>query len=66
MGQEICLINRQVSHNLLLWGVVRWETDKTAGDIQARLFMARTLDEIVKKCLAEGEAEMVNGKTKAR
>ena len=30
--------------------VVRGETDKTAGDIQARSFMARTLDEIGKKC----------------
>ena len=26
------------------------ETDKTAGNIQARLFMARTLHEIGKKC----------------
>ena len=30
--------------------VVRWETDKTASDIQARSSMARTLDEIGKKC----------------
>ena len=30
--------------------VVRRETDKTAVNIQARLFMARTLDEIGKKC----------------
>ena len=37
----------------------RRETDKTAGNIQARLFMARTVDEIGKKCSAEGEAEMV-------
>ena len=36
------------------------ETDKTASDIQARSFMARTLDEIGKKCQAEGEAEMGN------
>ena len=39
--------------------VVRGETDKTAADIQARSVMARTLDEIGKKCPAEGEAEMV-------
>ena len=39
---------------------VRGETDKTAGNIQARSFMARTLDEIGKKCLAEEEAKMVN------
>ena len=30
--------------------VIRWETDKTASDIQARIFVARTLDEIGKKC----------------
>ena len=30
--------------------VVRGETDKTASDIQARSYMARTLEEIVKKC----------------
>ena len=46
--------------------VVREETDKTASDIQARLFVARTLDEIGKKCWAEGEAEMGDWKTKAR
>ena len=36
--------------------MVRVETDKEAANIQARLFMARTLDEIGKKCQAEGEA----------
>ena len=36
--------------------VVRVETDKAASDIQARSFMARTLERIGKKCLAEGEA----------
>ena len=46
-------IGRETSRRIY---VVRWETDKTAGDIQARSFMARTLDEIGKKCLAEGEA----------
>ena len=30
--------------------VVRVETDKTASDIQARSFMARTLERISKKC----------------
>ena len=40
--------------------MVREETDKTASNIQARSFMARTLDEIGKKCQAEGEAEMGN------
>ena len=39
--------------------VVQGETDKTASDIQARSFMARTLDEIVKKCPDEGQAQMV-------
>ena len=33
------------------WIYVVWEeTDKTASDIQARSFMARTLNEIGKKC----------------
>ena len=39
--------------------VVQGETDKTAGNIQARSFMARALDEIGKKYQAEGEAQMV-------
>ena len=38
--------------------MVREETDKTASDIQARSFVARTLDEIGKKCTAAGEAKM--------
>ena len=38
-----------------MWG----ETDKTAGNIQARSFMARALDEIGKARQAEGEAEVV-------
>ena len=33
---------------------VRGETDEKAADIQATLFLARTLDEIGKKCPAEG------------
>ena len=39
--------------------MVREETDKTASDIQARSFKARTLNEIGKKCQAEGEAKVV-------
>ena len=39
--------------------VVRGETDKKVAIIQARLFMARTLDEIGKKCQAEEEAKVV-------
>ena len=35
------------------------ETDKTANDIQARSFMAGTLERYVKECQAEGEAKMV-------
>ena len=53
MDQEICQILGQVSLSLLYWKrnlqtdfVVQGETDKTASDIQARLFMARTLYEI--------------------
>ena len=46
--------------------VVRGEIDKKAADIQARSFMARTLDEIRKKCPAEGEAKVVTWKIKAR
>ena len=35
------------------------ETDKTAADIQARLFMTRTMGENGKECQAEGEAKVV-------
>ena len=63
LGQEICLIlgqvysiSRETSRRI---HVVRVETDKTAGDIQARSFTARALDKIGKKCSAEGEATMV-------
>ena len=56
-------IGRETSKRMF---VVRGETDKTAGNIQARLFMARTLDEIGKKCWAEGEANMVTWKTSTR
>ena len=39
--------------------MVLGETDKKAANIQARSFMARTLDEIGKKCPDEGEAKVV-------
>ena len=42
--------------------MVRGETDEKAANIQARSYMARALDEIGKKCQAEGEAEMVKWK----
>ena len=66
MGQEICLIIGQV-HSVYSMrreasrrkNVVRGETDEKAANIQARLCMTRTLDEIVKKCQAEGEAKVV-------
>ena len=51
MDQEICLILGGVSLNLLYWKE-NLQTDfcgpggdKTASDIQARSFMARTMDE---------------------
>ena len=34
----------------------REETDKTASDIQARSYMARTLERNGKECRAEGKA----------
>ena len=56
MDQEICLIHGQVSLSLLYWQrnlqtdfVVQVETDQTAGNIQARPFMARALDKIWEK-----------------
>ena len=56
MGQETCRILGQ-GHSVYFTGretsrricVVRVETDKTAGNIQARSFMARALDKIGKK-----------------
>ena len=44
--------------------VVREKTDKTTGNIQTRLFLTRTLNEIGKKCLVKGEAKMVKWKSK--
>ena len=43
--------------------VVREETDEKAVNIQARSFMARTLDQNGKKCPAEGKAKVVTWKT---
>ena len=40
--------------------VVREEINEKTADIQARSFMARTLEENGKECQAEGEAKMVN------
>ena len=39
--------------------MVRGETDDNAANIQARLFMARTMGENGKECQAEGEAKVV-------
>ena len=58
MDQEISLFLGQVSLSFYSIGretskrmfVVWVKTDKKAANIQARLFMARTLDEIGKKC----------------
>ena len=73
MDQEICLILGRVSLSLLYWKrnlqtdfCGPGETDKTASDIQARSFMARNLENNGKECQAEGEAKVVNSKTKAR
>ena len=49
-------IGRETSRRI---HVVRVETDKKAANIQARLSMASTLDEIGKKRPAEGEAKVV-------
>ena len=44
--------------------MVRGETDKTASDIQARSFMARTLDEIGKKCQLKERQKLSDEKPK--
>ena len=56
-------VRRETSKRIF---VVRWETDKKAANIQARLCMARTLDEIGKKCQSEGETKVVAWKAKTR
>ena len=73
MDQEVCLILGQVSLNLLYWMrnlqtiyVVRVEIYEKAANIQARLFVARTLGENGKERQAEGEAKMVRWITETR
>ena len=60
---SVISIGRETSKRIY---VVRRETEKTAGNIQARSCMARALDKIGKKCWAEREADMVKWKTKTR
>ena len=67
MRQETCLIIGQVSLNLFFLEektskriyVVRGEINEKTADIQARSFMARTLENNGKECQAEGEAKVV-------
>ena len=67
MGQEACLIHGQVSLNLLYWKKnlqtdmcgPGGEINERTADIQARSFMARTLEINGKECQAEGEAKVV-------
>ena len=49
-------IERETSRRMY---VVRVETDEKTSDIQARSFVARTLEDNGKKCQAEGEAKVV-------
>ena len=58
--------SRQVSLNLFHWkrnlqteNMVRGEIQEKTAYIQARSFMARTLEENEKECQAEGEAKVV-------
>ena len=44
--------------------MVRGETDKTAGNIQARSFMARTLDKVGKNAKLKEKHKWVNEKPK--
>ena len=53
---QFTLLGRETSRRIYLVGR---ETDKKAANIQARLFVATTLDENGKKCSAEGEAKKV-------
>ena len=48
-----CTLLQEKPPDGYMWSGV--ETDKTAVNIQARSFMARTLEKIGKKCKAEGE-----------
>ena len=56
-------IGRETSRRIY---VVQEEIDKKAANIQARSFMAKALDKVGKKWLAEGEAYMVKWKTETR
>ena len=49
-------IGRETSKRI---NVVRRETDKTESDIQARSFMAKTVEQNGKECQAGGEAKVV-------
>ena len=69
MDQEICLVHGQVSLNLFYWkkkskrkNVVRWEINEKTGYIQARSFLARTLEYNGKECQAEREAKEATSK----
>ena len=69
MGQEICLIHGQVSHNLLYWKkpswriyVVRVEINKTTAYIQARSFSARTLGKMGKNATLKEKQKWSNEK----
>ena len=67
MDHETCQILGQVSRDLLYWkknllmdlcGLERGVDEKTAY-IQARLFIARNMENNGKECQAEGEAKLV-------
>ena len=74
IGQKTCRILGQVSHNLLYWKkktsrriyVVRWKTDKTAGNHPGQIIHGQNSGENGKECQAEGEAKVVNCKTETR
>ena len=73
MGREICLIRRQVYSGYSIGRetskrtyVVRVEIDEKTADIQARSFMARTLEVNGKARQAEGKAKVVTWKTLSR
>ena len=73
MGQEffwflykfhsVYSIRRETSRRIY---VVRGEIHEKAGDIQARLFMARITGENGKECQAKGEAKVVTRKPSTR
>ena len=71
MGQEICVILGQFSHNLLYWKektstrifAVREKINQKTACIQARsFFVARNLENNGKARQAEGEAKVVESK----